>query len=63
VDGPHRVRDVQLGSEVVLRASNEPLTLLGYPRALAEARDTEKARATGASRRGTERTRGQKTGR
>jgi NAD+ kinase len=34
VDGPHRVRDVSLGSEVVLRASDEPLTLLGYPRAM-----------------------------
>lgn len=33
VDGPHRVRDVPMGAEVVLRASNEPLTLLGYPRA------------------------------
>jgi NAD+ kinase len=34
VDGPHRVRDVALGSEVVLRASDEPLTLLGYPRGM-----------------------------
>lgn len=34
VDGPHRVRDVSLGSEVVLRASEEPLTLLGYPRGM-----------------------------
>lgn len=38
VDGPHRVRDVSLGSEIVLRASDEPLTLLGYPRALTEGR-------------------------
>jgi len=38
VDGPHRVRDVSLGSEIVLRASDEPLTLLGYPRALTEER-------------------------
>ena len=34
VDGPHRVRDVPLGGEVVLRASEEPLTLLGYPRGM-----------------------------
>lgn len=34
VDGPHRVRDVALGSEVVLRASDEPLLLLGYPRGM-----------------------------
>lgn len=32
VDGPHRVRDVTLGSEIVLSASDEPLMLLGYPR-------------------------------
>jgi NAD+ kinase len=38
VDGPHRVRDVQMGSEVVLRRSDEPLTLLGYPRAMVEGR-------------------------
>jgi len=38
VDGPHRVREVSLGSEIVLRASDEPLTLLGYPRALTEGR-------------------------
>lgn len=38
VDGPHRVRDVQMGSEVVLRKSDEPLTLLGYPRAMVEGR-------------------------
>lgn len=37
VDGPHRIRDVPVGSEVVLRVSDEPLTLLGYPRALTEA--------------------------
>ncbi len=37
VDGPHRVRDVSLGSEVVLRASEEPLTLLGYPRGMTRA--------------------------
>ncbi|GAB4201175.1 MAG: hypothetical protein OHK0013_12910 [Sandaracinaceae bacterium] len=63
VDGPHRVRDVQLGSEVVLRASDEPLTLLGYPRALAEARDAQKRRAAGAHRRATERRRARKNGR
>jgi NAD+ kinase len=33
IDGPHRVRDVEMGEEIVLRASDEPLTLLGYPRA------------------------------
>ena len=38
VDGPHRVRDVSIGSEVVLRASEEPLRLLGYPRGLSRAR-------------------------
>ncbi len=32
VDGPHRVRDVLLGSMIRLSASDEPLTLLGYPR-------------------------------
>jgi NAD+ kinase len=33
VDGPHRVRDVAMGSEIVLRASDEPLTLLEIGRA------------------------------
>lgn len=33
IDGPHRVRDIEMGGEIVLRASDEPLTLLGYPRA------------------------------
>lgn len=36
VDGPHRVRDVPIGAEIWLRASDEPLTLIGYPRAMAE---------------------------
>lgn len=38
VDGPHHVRDVKLGSEIVLSADGEPLTILGFPRAAAEAR-------------------------
>ena len=33
IDGPHRMRDVRMGGEIVLRRSNEPLTLLGLPRA------------------------------
>ena len=33
IDGPHRMRDVRMGSEIVLSRSNEPLTLLGLPRA------------------------------
>lgn len=33
IDGPHRIRDVRMGSEIVLRRSDEPLTLLGLPRA------------------------------
>jgi NAD+ kinase len=33
IDGPHRIRDVRMGSEIVLSRSNEPLTLLGLPRA------------------------------
>lgn len=33
MDGPHRVRDVRMGARVVLRRSEEPLSLLGFPRA------------------------------
>lgn len=33
IDGPHRMRDVRMGSEIVLSRSKEPLTLLGLPRA------------------------------
>jgi NAD+ kinase len=33
IDGPHRIRDVRMGSEIVLSRSNEPLTLLALPRA------------------------------
>ena len=33
IDGPHRMRDVRMGSEIELCRSNEPLTLLGMPRA------------------------------
>jgi NAD+ kinase len=32
IDGPHRVREVRMGSEVVLKRSREPLTLLAFPR-------------------------------
>jgi NAD+ kinase len=39
IDGPHRMRDVRMGGEIVLCRSNEPLTLLGLPRA---ARRTER---------------------
>lgn len=33
IDGPHRMRDVRMGSEIELRRSAEPLVLLGMPRA------------------------------
>lgn len=33
IDGPHRMRDVRMGAEVVLCRSNEPLLLLALPRA------------------------------
>jgi NAD+ kinase len=33
IDGPHRVREVRMGSEIVVRRSREPLTLLAFPRA------------------------------
>jgi NAD+ kinase len=33
IDGPHRMRDVRMGSEIVLSRSSEPLLLLGMPRA------------------------------
>lgn len=33
MDGPHRVRDVRMGARVVMRRSDEPLSLLGFPRA------------------------------
>jgi len=33
IDGPHRMRDVRMGSEIVLSRSKEPLTLLALPRA------------------------------
>ncbi len=32
IDGPHRVREVRMGSEIVLKRSREPLTLLAFPR-------------------------------
>lgn len=51
VDGPHRVRDVSLGSEVVLRASEEPLTLLGYPRGLRPHGEAKPTRAKAAPKR------------
>lgn len=51
VDGPHRVRDVSLGSEVVLRASDEPLTLLGYPRGMQPRASTSKSARTKTSAR------------
>lgn len=38
VDGPHHVREVRMGSELVLTPTGEPLTILGFPRALREAR-------------------------
>ncbi|UJR83536.1 NAD(+)/NADH kinase [Sandaracinus amylolyticus] len=34
MDGPHHVRDVRMGAKLVFRRSDEPLTLLGFPRAL-----------------------------
>lgn len=34
IDGPHRVREVRMGSEIVLKRSREPLTLLAFPRGL-----------------------------
>lgn len=33
IDGPHHVRDVRMGARVALRRSDEPLSLLGFPRA------------------------------
>lgn len=30
IDGPHLARTVEIGSEIRLRLSNEPLTLLGF---------------------------------
>jgi len=33
IDGPHRMRDVRMGSEILLSRSDEPLTLLALPRA------------------------------
>ncbi|MDQ3031344.1 MAG: NAD(+)/NADH kinase [Myxococcota bacterium] len=33
MDGPHHVRDVRMGARVVMRRSEEPLSLLGFPRA------------------------------
>ena len=33
IDGPHHVREVRMGSEIQMRRSNEPLRLLGFPRA------------------------------
>jgi NAD+ kinase len=38
VDGPHHVREVRMGSELVLTPTGEPLTILGFPRAAAAAR-------------------------
>jgi NAD+ kinase len=38
VDGPHHVREVRMGSELSLAPTGEPLTILGFPRALAETR-------------------------
>lgn len=38
VDGPHHVREVKMGSELALSPAGEPLTILGFPRALAESR-------------------------
>jgi NAD+ kinase len=32
IDGPHRVREIRMGSEIVLKRSREPLTLLAFPR-------------------------------
>jgi NAD+ kinase len=33
IDGPHHVREVRMGARVTLRRSDEPLSLLGFPRA------------------------------
>lgn len=33
MDGPHHVRAVEIGAELRMRKSDEPLTLLGFPRA------------------------------
>lgn len=33
LDGPHHVREIRMGSEIVLQRSSEPLRLLGFPRA------------------------------
>ncbi len=33
IDGPHRMRDVRMGSEIVLTRSKEPLSVLALPRA------------------------------
>jgi NAD+ kinase len=33
MDGPHHVREVRMGARVVMRRSEEPLSLLGFPRA------------------------------
>jgi NAD+ kinase len=38
IDGPHRVREVGMGSEVLLRRSDEPLTLLGFRRPVGRTR-------------------------
>src|SRR5690606_8005896 len=33
IDGPHHTRDVRMGARVAMRRSDEPLSLLGFPRA------------------------------
>lgn len=33
IDGPHHSREVKMGARLVMRRSEEPLTLLGFPRA------------------------------
>jgi len=33
IDGPHHCREVRMGARLVMRRSEEPLTLLGFPRA------------------------------
>lgn len=47
VDGPHHVRDVKMGSALSLSPEGEPLTILGFPRAVQEARARAHEKSSG----------------
>jgi hypothetical protein len=34
LDGPHQVYEADVGCEILFRRSQEPLSLLGFPRAM-----------------------------